>query len=109
MFVSNFDSADATLETLDVGLSTTELLSTNWQTTAALGLTIATGGVTGALMLTAFPAQTLAASGAIAGLAYAGKRRVDGLDAIPFIGKKSDDQTEANTQDKAEATEPSAA
>ena len=100
MFASNFDSSAGSLSSTD-GLSATELLSTNWQTTAAVGLTVATGGVTGALMLTAFPAQTLAASGAIAGLAYAGKRRADGLDAIPFFGKQ-------DAQDKAEA-EPAAA
>ena len=89
--------------------SLNELLNTNWQTTAAVGLTVASGGVLGAISLAAFPAQTLAASTGIGVLAYAGKRRADGKDALPFLGKKSDDQTEAKTQDKAEATEPAAA
>ena len=70
------------------GLSATELLDTNWQTTAAVGLTVATGGVTGALMLAAFPAQTIAASATIGGLAYAGKRRADGKSALPFVDRK---------------------
>ena len=70
------------------GLSATELLDTNWQTTAAVGLTVATGGVTGAIMLAAFPAQTIAASATIGGLAYAGKRRADGKSALPFVDRK---------------------
>ena len=47
------------------------------------------------------PAQTIAASVGIAGLAYASKRRADGKDPIPFLSKLD--------QDKAEATEPAAA
>ena len=100
MFVSNNTSPVVSIESSD-GLSAAELLTTNWQTTAAVGLTVATGGVTGALMLTAFPAQTLAASGAIAGLAYTGKRKADGKSAFPFMEKQS--------EDKAQATEPAAA
>ena len=91
------NTVDLTGFTIDntgtAGLS--EVLNTNWQTTAAVGLTVATGGVTGALMLTAFPAQTLATSGAIAGLAYVGKRRADGLEPIPFLAKKDQDKAEA--------------
>ena len=71
------------------GLSATELLDTNWQTTAAVGLTVATGGVTGALMLAAFPAQTIVTGATIGGLAYAGKRRADGKSALPFVDRKS--------------------
>ena len=85
--------------------SLNELLNTNWQTTAAIGLTVASGGVLGAISLAAFPAQTLAASTGIGVLAYAGKRRADGKDALPFMSKKSDDK---KSEDKAEVTEPAA-
>lgn len=72
-----------------------ELLNTNWQTTAAVGLTVASGGVLGAISLAAFPAQTLAASTGIGVLAYAGKRRAEGKDALPFLTKKDQDKAEA--------------
>ena len=78
------------------------ILDTNWQTTAAVGLSVATAGVGGVVMLSVLPAQTIAASIGVAGLAYAGKRRADGLTPIPFLDKKDD-------QAKAEATEPAAA
>jgi len=74
------------------------LLDKNWQTTAAVALAVGTGGVTGALMLSAFPAQTLAAGATIGGLAYAGHRRSEGLDPVPFLdklSKKADDKAEA--------------
>jgi len=80
------------------------ILDTNWQTTAAVGLSVATAGVGGVVMLSVLPAQTIAASAGVGLLAYAGKRRAEGKDALPFINKKTDD-----TQDKAEATEPAAA
>lgn len=96
MFDNDFDLDTATSISTD-GLTATELVSTNWQTTAAVGLTVATGGVTGALMLVAFPAQTLAAAGGIAGLAYVGKRRADGQSAFPFLDKKSE-ETEVKTE-----------
>lgn len=70
------------------------ILDTNWQTTAAVGLTVATGGVTGAIMLAAFPAQTIATVAGIGTLAYAGKNRADGKSAFPFMDKQSD-KTEA--------------
>ena len=79
--ISLDDLAPATSDNTD-GLA---LLDTNWQTTAAVGLTVATGGVTGAIMLAAFPAQTLAAAGGIGALAYAGQRRADGKPAFPFL------------------------
>ena len=72
-----------------------DLLTTNWQTTAAVGLTVASGGVLGAISLAAFPAQTLAATGGIGVLAYAGKRRADGKPAFPFGEKKDDAKQEA--------------
>jgi len=79
-----------------------ELLDTNWQTTAAVGLTVASGGIAGAIMLSALPAQTLLTGATITGLAVVGKRRADGQDPYFGIGarfsKKSDE--------KAEATEP---
>ncbi len=73
-----------------------DLLNTNWQTTAAVGLTVASGGVAGAIMLSAMPLQTLATGAGIGVLAYSGKRRADGLTAlpdIPFFSKKDDSQT----------------
>jgi len=98
MFVS--DCEDLILDDNVDGVS--DLLNTNWQTTAAIGLTVATGGVTGALMLTAFPAQTLGAVGGIGALAYAGKRRAEGKSAFPFMDKKSDseaDEAEVKKED----------
>ena len=68
-----------------------EILDVNWQTTAAVGLTVASGGVLGAISLAAFPAQTLAVGGAIGGLTFAGKRRADGKSAFPFMDKQSDE------------------
>jgi hypothetical protein len=64
------------------------LLDTNWQTTAAIGLTVASGGVLGAISLAAFPAQTIAAGTGIGVLAYAGKNRADGKSAFPILDKK---------------------
>ena len=92
-------------ESSNTGHSASEMLTTNWQTTAAVGLTVATGGVTGALMLTAFPAQTLAAAGGISALAYAGKRRADGKSAFPFTDKsdaKSDKKSDVKSAKKAD-------
>ena len=79
---------DITVQSASSGQEISSLLDTNWQTTAAIGLTVATGGVTGAIMLAAFPAQTIAAGAAIGGLAYAGKRRADGKSALPFVDRK---------------------
>ena len=61
-----------------------DVLDRNWQTTAAATLAVATGGVTGAIMLSAFPAQTLTTGAAIGGLAVAGQRRADGKE--PMFG-----------------------
>ena len=78
------------------------ILDKNWQTTAAVTLGVATGGVTGALMLGAFPAQTLAVGGTIGGLAVAGHRRSEGKD--PMFGllsrfeKKSEEKTESDVK-----------
>ena len=83
------------------------LLDKNWQTTAAVAVACGTGGVTGALMLTAFPAQTLAASATIGGLAYAGHRREQGLNPMPFmdkLSKKAEDKAEPASASKEEAT-----
>ena len=79
-FVDSFDSISADEATN----ATPDILDRNWQTTTALGLSVATGGVTGALMLSAFPAQTLIAGGTIGGLAVAGQRRANGKD--PMFG-----------------------
>ena len=107
MFKSDFDPSTAPITSTD-GLTSTELLTTNWQTTAAVGLTVASGGVLGAISLAAFPAQTLAAGGTISALAYAGKRRADGKSAFPFMDKQSD-KTESKSEDKADATATAAA
>ena len=72
-----------------------DYLDRNWQTTTAIGLGVATGGIGAAMMLAALPAQTLAASATIGGLAYAGHRRHQGLEPIPFIKKKDAPQPEA--------------
>ena len=95
--VSNFDHlSDGQTD----GLTASELLDTNWQTTAAVGLTVATGGVAGVVMLSALPAQTLLAGGTVAALAYAGKRRADGQSAIPFMGNKDDKKSSTKSEDK---------
>ena len=79
-----------------------ELLDVNWQTTAALGLGVATGGLATGIMLAAFPAQTIGAGASIGLLAYAGKRRADGKDAFPFMNKQEDIKSE-KTEEKTEA------
>ena len=84
-----------------------DLLNTNWQTTAAVGLTVASGGVLGALSLAAFPAQTIAAGTGIGVLAYAGKRRADGKSPLPFMDKQSD-ETESKVEDTPTPAEASA-
>ena len=86
-------------------LPTPEILDRNWQTTGAITLAVASGGVTGALMLSVFPAQTLATGATIGGLAYAGKRRHEGKSVIPDWakrGSKSDDKTDTKAEAKTE-------
>ena len=87
VFVS---SADLTPVQDADGLDATQLMTTNWQTTAAVGLTVASGGVAGAIMLAAFPAQTLGATAAIGTLAYAGKNRAGWQVCLPFMDKQED-------------------
>ena len=77
-----------------------DILDRNWQTTAAIGLGVATGGVTGALMLTAFPAQTLAAGSLVGGLAVAGNRRANGKDPAFGLLKRFE-----KTEESAEVAE----
>ena len=79
-----------------------ELLNTNWQTTAAVGLSVATGGIAGAVALAAFPAQTIVAGASIGTLAYAGKRRADGKKPFPFMDK-SDKKSDEKSEDQAKA------
>jgi hypothetical protein len=74
------DHLPGTVEHAATSNAIPDVLDRNWQTTAAIGLGVATGGVTGALMLSAFPAQTLAAGSLIGGLAVAGNRRANGKD-----------------------------
>ena len=62
-------------------------LDKNWQTTAAAAVAVATGGMGAGLLLAAFPAQTVAATATVGGLAYAGHRREQGLDPVPFLDK----------------------
>ena len=88
---------------------TPAILDKNWQTTAAVGLTVATAGVGGVVMLSVLPAQTLAMTGGIAALAYAGDRAHKGLPLVPTL--KADD-TKADSKPvtvKAEEPAPAAA
>ena len=73
------------------------ILDTNWQTTAAIGLTVATGGVVGVVALAAFPAQTIATAAGIGTLAYAGKRRAEGKKPFPFM-YQADKQSEVKAE-----------
>ena len=93
--INDFDLDN--LEMADGPDDLSELLNTNWQTTAAVGLTIATGGVVGAVALAAFPAQTIAATAGIGTLAYAGKRRAEGKKPFPFMDK-ADKQPEVKAE-----------
>jgi len=80
-----------------------DILNTNWQTTAAVGLSVASGGVAGAIMLSALPLQTLATGAGIGVLAYTGKRRADGLNAfpdMPFFSKKDDENADKPAVDE---------
>ncbi len=97
-FTGAFFDEDITTEDHVDGL---EILDVNWQTTAAVGLTVASGGVLGALSLAAFPAQTIALAGGIGTLAYTGKRRADGQSAFPFMDKQStEDKSSKKTTTK---------
>lgn len=90
-----FSSTDvATDAVMDAGAKL-DILDRNWQTTTAIGLGVATGGIGGALLLAAFPAQTIAAGTAIGGLAYAGQRRADGKSALPDMPFLKKDKAEA--------------
>ena len=94
--MASFVSLDDIASIDDTSANAMPLLDTNWQTTAAVGLSVASGGVAGAIMLTAFPAQTLITGATIGGLAYSGKRRANGLNALPdmpFLTRKSDSDT----------------
>ena len=105
--LNSADFVDATDASASDGL-----LTKNWQTTAAVGLTVASGGAAGMIMLGAFPAQTLAVAGSTAALAYAGHRRANGLEVLPF-GKTSTTDDTTTTNDTATAddavVEPAAA
>lgn len=103
---------DLDMSTVDASeqsmMAVPQILDKNWQTTAAVGLTVASGGVLGALSLAAFPAQTLAAGTSIGVLAYAGNRRANGETALPFMDKLQDSFTEgwkkgSKSEDKADA------
>ena len=89
----NTSDIDNTIACSDEGSS---FVDRNWQTTAAVGLTVATGGVVGAVALAAFPAQTLVAGTTIGGLFYAGDRKAKGLEVNPFA--KREEKTEATTE-----------
>lgn len=92
--ITSLGSTDLAPTSDSVG-QTFAVLDRNWQTTAAVGLGVATGGVTGAIMLAAFPAQTLAAGATIGGLAYAGQRRHAGKSALPDMPFLKKDKAEA--------------
>ena len=96
-------SNDHDLAILSDGNAIPGLLDKNWQTTAAVAVACGTGGITGGLMLAAFPAQTLAASATIGGLFYTGHRREQGLAPMPFLDKltkQADDKAEVKTDPK---------
>lgn len=101
MFKNTFDSSDS----VAVNEEGSSFVDRNWQTTAAVGLTVATGGVVGAVALAAFPAQTLVAGTTIGGLFYAGDRKAKGLEVNPFA--KRGEKTEA-TDEPATAAAPAA-
>ena len=98
MFKSNFDSTNAVVESTEGA----NFIDRNWQTTAAVGLSVATGGVVGAVALAAFPAQTVAAGTAIGGLFYAGDRKAKGLEMNPFAKSEKSSETKKD-EPKAEA------
>lgn len=111
--VSNIDVPAYAVD-VEAGSNIPDVLDRNWQTTTAAALAVATGGVTGAIMLSAFPAQTIATGTAIGGLALAGQRRHEGKD--PLFGladrfKKNASEKDAESTDDAvePAVEPAAA
>ncbi len=87
---TDFIATDAS----DTANAVPDVLDRNWQTTAAIGLGVASGGVTAGLMLSAFPAQTLLTTGTISALAYVGHRRHNGETPLPFLNRKSDNVAE---------------
>ncbi len=92
-----------------IGGNTPAILDKNWQTTAAVTIGVATGGVTGALMLSVFPAQTLAVGGTIGALAVAGDRRSKGEDPIFGLLSRFDKKSEEKTESDVKADVKSAA
>ena len=80
-------SADVLMDNSDTdGMdSLNELLNTNWQTTAAVGLTVASGGVLVVLsVLLHSQHRHWLPLLALVVLAYAGKRRADGQRCPPL-------------------------
>ena len=86
MSVFNTNASDQDLVEIELS-ALPSVLDKNWQTTAAATVAVATGGLGAGLLLAAFPAQTAAATATVGGLAYAGHRREQGLDPVPFMDK----------------------
>lgn len=68
-------------------------LTRNLETTAAVGIAVATGGIGGAVMLSVMPTTTIAAATAASALAYVGHEKAHGRDAFRFFKKSKEDVT----------------
>ena len=96
MALVTFDNATTQVldDTNGTGL---DMLTKNWQTTAAVTLGVATGGAAGLVMLSMLPAQTLTAGAAIGALLYAGDREEKDLPLFPFGNKQELDAADTAT------------
>ena len=96
MALVTFDNATTQVldDTNGTGL---DMLTKNWQTTAAVTLGVATGGAAGLVMLSMLPAQTLTAGAAIGALLYAGDREEKDLPLFPFGNKQELDASDTAT------------
>ena len=93
MALVTFDNATTHVldDTNGTGL---DMLTKNWQTTAAVTLGVATGGAAGLVMLSMLPAQTITAGAAIGALLYAGDREEKDLPLFPFGNKQELDASD---------------
>ena len=93
MALVTFDDATSHVSTTEKG-SGVDMLTKNWQTTAAVTLGVATGGAASLVMLSMLPAQTLTAGAAIGALLYAGDREEKDLPLFPFGNKQELDASD---------------
>jgi len=96
MALVTFDDATTHVSTTEKG-SGMDMLTKNWQTTAAVTLGVATGGAAGLVMLSKLPAQTLTAGAAIGALLYAGDREDKELPLFPFGNNQELDASDTAT------------